>query len=80
MKAKYLGLQEQFGDRPPMILVNVKREFGLSTEVFSSQKHKLSKKDTKKIMKDLKEWREQREQDSINMFYSELENVVGKID
>jgi len=47
-------------------------------EVFSSQKHKLSKKDTKKIMKDLKEWREQREQDSINMFYSELENVVGK--
>jgi len=31
MKAKYLGLQEQFGDRPPMILVNVKREFGLST-------------------------------------------------
>ena len=53
MKATYLGLQKRI-NKTPMILVNVKEDFGVNTVVYNPQEHELSTEDLHCIFRDAK--------------------------
>jgi len=55
MKANYIGLQNQIG-KPPIVLVNVEYSYGVTTEALTN-KHDISVRDYLLIDYDLKEWR-----------------------
>ncbi len=81
MRAKYKGLQDQdILNKPPMIFVNVKRDFGMNTEVYDPKKHELTFRDTKKIFLDREAHQEAKElrdrQVMYEAFYGHLVNQI----
>ena len=57
--ATYIGLQENI-DRPPLVLVNVKEDYGITTVTYKPDKHILKSSDRLKILDDQRKYYEVR--------------------